>query len=171
MAGDRRPESVYTKPQRRELMPLPEMEQAPIEPAYWQQHASETLSLGRVALECRLDEVVYSFSADAALVFRPEAHLFFDVVPDDIPPIVAAKLIMPHMWDGKLRMVDRGVEFDGMCVSVGECVRFAPRVSMVSATGSTSSLSRAVCSSIPMVARGPYWWTRIGAMTRVSQMR
>ncbi len=129
-----------------------------IEPVYSQGEPSATIDLGSVSVEFAYGGETYTEQARVSMRFAPDDRLLFVVPRNDSrhdgpaerrAMKEALKALVDGLddWDGKLKLVDRNVTLDTLCIGRGGpsgAFTFAPRTSAVTVTQAADALVECV---------------------------
>jgi len=107
---------------------------AAIEMVYEQQEPNQPIDLGAVNVEYSQKDKTYQGAARVTLSFVPDDRLCFSASLQGKGLFHGLGLLMDKEWDGKLRLVDRGVTLDVFNTGGGDEVTFVPRKSAVAVT-------------------------------------
>lgn len=123
------------------------VDKPPIEPIYWQAEPSQPIDLGSVEARFVSRGKRYQGKARVTMRFAPRARLMFVVRAPGTHPLKAFSVFFDDNWDGKLKLVDRRVTLDVLCVGTGGehgAVAFSPKRSVAAVTPFPKGISYAV---------------------------
>lgn len=121
-----------------------------IEPVYCQDDPSATIDVGSEAVAFQFGDQAYRQQARVSMRFVPDERLLFVVAgsePLSLEEQLKAVAVGLDDWDGKLKLVNRNVTLDALCIGrggSGEAFTFMPRKSVVTVTPPADSLVECV---------------------------
>jgi hypothetical protein len=123
-----------------------------IRPIYWQDAPSQPIELCKHPVELTWGGKVRNFECNVQLRLSPKARLTFEVVESDEFPVNRFEVLVQTIaasddtWDGKLKLIERGVQFEALYAGTGRfgLWTFRPRISVVTATKPTREIQSAI---------------------------
>ena len=117
-----------------------------IEPVYWQAKPNQLIDLGTITVEFSHDGKKWRKDAKADMQFLPDRRLAF-VVPADPKETPTNRFWPGNIWNGELRLVERGVPLDvygyRSARLAGDWTIFEPKTSVVTVTPESNKITRA----------------------------
>jgi hypothetical protein len=123
---------------------IPQMDEPAIEAVYSQSEPNEPISLGAVNVEFVVGNQTCTARADVSMRLTPDNRLCFVVPPDEIRLEHVLKAFTADAY--KLKLADRGVTVDAICVQGGAHtgLTFIPKESCVTVTPPSGDIVRAI---------------------------